>query len=229
VSQREEIEAAWGAVSSSVVRRDPVAAGAAIPAAVRAGLLQTAGPAALLALQWSPAGREAEALLEGLRDRGWPGDDVLIELLTAAAMGTHTGRAQLPVELEMLGDVLNDQRGGYLDLTTGTVWPAELVDDGQVEGLEPFEDADPELWLDVPGEGGRVAYRDMADFTAELTDERVRGALSAALEGKGAFRRFQDALNRHESYRVYWRVFSTERRCGRARAWLADQGYDAVP
>jgi len=103
----------------------------------------------------------------------------------------------------MLGDVLNDQRGGYLDLTTGTVWPAELVDDGQVEGLEPFEEADPELWLDVPGEGSRDAYRDMADFTAELTDERVRDDLSAALEGKGAFRRFQDALNRHEAYRVH--------------------------
>jgi hypothetical protein len=89
----------------------------------------------------------------------------------------------------MLGNVLIDQRGGYLDLSTGTVWPAELVDDGQVEGLEPFEEADPELWLDVPGEGRCDAYRDMADFTAELTDERVRGDLAAALEGKGAFRR----------------------------------------
>ena len=146
------IEAAWGAVSSSVVRRDPAAAGAAVRAAVREGLLQTAGPAALLALQSNPAGREAEALLDGLRGRDWTGDDVLIELLNAAATGTDTGRAQLPVEIEMLGDVLNDQRGGYLDRTTGTVWPAELVDDGQVEGLAPFEDADPQLWLDVPGE-----------------------------------------------------------------------------
>jgi len=79
------IEAAWGAVtSSSVVRRDPAAAGAAVRAAVREGLLQTAGPAALLALQSNPAGREAEALLDGLRGRDWTGDDVLIELLTAA-------------------------------------------------------------------------------------------------------------------------------------------------
>ena len=228
MNQRAVIDAAWGAVSSSVLRGDPAAAAATVPAAVHEGLLQTAGPAALLALQSSPAGREVEALLDGLRDRDCPGDDVLIELLNAAAAGTGTGRAQLQVELEMLGDVLNDQRGGYLDLTTGTVWPAELVDDGQVEGLEPFEEADPELWLDVPWEGSRDAYRDMADFTAELTDERVRGDLGAALEGKGAFRRFEDALNRHETYRVHWRVFSTERHSCRARAWLADQGYDAV-
>ena len=228
MNQRAVIDAAWGAVSSSVLRGDPAAAAATVPAAVHEGLLQTAGPAALLALQSSPAGREVEALLDGLRDRDCPGDDVLIELLNAAAAGTGTGRAQLQVELEMLGDVLNDQRGGYLDLTTGTVWPAELVDDGQVEGLEPFEEADPELWLDVPWEGSRDAYRDMADFTAELTDERVRDDLSAAMEGKGAFRRFQDALNRHETYRVHWRVFSTERHSCRARAWLADQGYDVV-
>jgi hypothetical protein len=143
--------------------------------------------------------------------------------------GTDTGLAKLQVELELLGDVLDAQRDGYLDLTTGTVLPAELVDDGQVEGLEPFEEADPELWLDVPGEGSRDANRDIADFTAKLTDERVRGDLAATLEGQGAFRRFQDALNRHETYRVHWRVFSTERRSGRARAWLADQGYDAVP
>jgi hypothetical protein len=50
-----------------------------------------------------------------------------------------------------------------------------------------------------------------------------------ALDGKGAFRRFQSALNRHEAYRVHWRVLSYERRTGRARAWLAAQGYDAIP
>ena len=85
------IEAAWSAVSSSVSRRDPVAAAAAVPAAVHEGLLQTAGPAALLALQSSPTGREAEALLDGLRGRDWSGDDVLIELLNAAAAGTTPG------------------------------------------------------------------------------------------------------------------------------------------
>ena len=229
VSQRAGIEAAWSAVTSSVSRRNPAAAAAAVPAAVGEGLLQTAGPAALLALQSVPAGREVEALLEGLRERDWPGDNVLIELLNAAMAGTDTGRGRLEVDLDMLGDVLNDQRGGYLDLRDGTVWPVELVEDGQVEDLDPFQEADPELWLDVPGEGSRDAYRDMADFIAELTDPRVRGDLAAALEGKGAFRRFQAALNRHDTYRVHWRVFSTWRRSGRAQAWLADQGYDAVP
>jgi hypothetical protein len=229
VSQRAVIEAAWTAVTVPVLRRDPAAASAAVPAAVREGLLQTAGPAAVLAAQSGTAGREVEALIAGLRYRDWPGDDVLIELLTAVMAGTVTGRVPLAVELHTLGDVLNDQRGGYIDLRAGTVWPAELVDDGQVDGLESFEESDQELWLDVPGEGSRDAYGDMVDFTAEITDTRARDDLAAALEGKGAFRRFQGALDRHETHRVHWRVYSTERRTGRARGWLADQGYDAIP
>jgi hypothetical protein len=72
----------------------------------------------------------------------------------------------------MLADVLNDQRGGYLDLTTGTVWPAELVDDGQVEGLEPFEEADPELWLECPG---RVAATLTATWRTHRRADRRAG------------------------------------------------------
>jgi hypothetical protein len=41
------------------------------------------------------------------------------------------------------------------------VWPVAVVEDGQVEGLEPFEEPDPHLWLDVEGEGSRAAYQDM--------------------------------------------------------------------
>jgi len=229
MSSRPRIEAAWSAVTSSVGRRDPGAAAAAIAPAVREGMLQIAGPAALLVVQASTPGPEIDTLIAALDDRAWSGDDVLGELITAVVQGGATGRRRLTVDLDMLADSLNQQDGGYLDLTTGTTWPLELVEMGQVDGLESFDDPDPELWLDVPGEGSHDAYGDMAEFTADLTDPRVRDDLAASIEGRGAFRRFQDALNRHEVYRVHWRVFSTERRTGRARAWLAEQGYDAVP
>lgn len=58
-----------------------------------------------------------------------------------------------------------------------------MVEDGQVEGLDPYEDPDPERWLYVPGEGSREPYRDMADFTAELTDPRVREDLASRARG----------------------------------------------
>lgn len=229
MSERDVIEAAWRAVTSSVARRDPAAAAAAVPAAVRVGLLQAAGEAALIALQLPSTDVDTEALIAALRARGWDGDDVLVALLTSVATTTSTGRAELRVDLDMLGDVLGDANGGYLDLATGTAWPFEIVEDGQVEGLDPHEDPDPALWLEVPGTGSHEAYRDMVDFATDIIDPPVKGDLMAALDGRGAFRRFQSALDRHERYRVHWRVFSAERTSGRARAWLAQEGYDALP
>ena len=54
--------------------------------------------------------------------------------------------------------------------------------------------------------------------------------LRAAIQGKGAFARFPKALDRHSQWRAAWRVFSSERRAGRTRAWLAAAtSYDAIP
>ena len=194
------------------------------------GLLQTAAAAAVVALA-EPAGVTAVApLIEALRARAWAGDAELVELLSALSTSSTTGRRGLQVDLDMLDDVLSNPEGGYLDLETGNVWPMSIVDDGQVEGLAGYgDDPDPQRWLDVVGEGSREAYQDMVDFTESVTEQATRDDLSAALDGRGAFRRVQTALDRHEQYRVHWRVLSTERRSGRARAWLAQQGYDAVP
>jgi hypothetical protein len=226
---RESIESAWRALITSAVRRDPVQAASAIPPGIQVGLLQTAAAAAIGALA-EPAGVAAVApLIEALRARSWPGDAELVELLSALSKRSTPGRRGLPVDLDMLDDVLSNPEGGYLDLETGNVWPMSIVDDGQVEGLDGYgDDPDPQRWLDVVGEGSREAYQDMVDFTESVTEQATRDDLSAALDGRGAFRRFQTALDRHEAYRVHWRVLSTERRAGRARAWLAEQGYDAT-
>lgn len=228
VTERALIEAAWGAVTSTQAKGDAAGAAKAVAGAVGVGLLQTAGPLALLARQRDVVEAEVavETLIAALSHRNWPGDAELIAQLTAAASGAGTGRQAIAVDLDQLADILGDQRGGYLDLSTGMTWPAELVEDGQVEDVDPEED--PERWLGVLGEGSRDGWRDMADFTDELTDPGVREDLRATLDGKGAFRRFQRALDRHDTYRVHWRVFSTERRTGRARVWLTDEGYEPV-
>ena len=162
-----------------------------------------------------------------LRDRSWPGDQVAVESLTSVLSGASTGRAGLVVDLDELGDVLSDERGGYLELATGEVWPASVVEDGDMEDLDPDE-LESDRWLYVPGDG-RDAWRDMASFADQVPDARARDDLQVAVDGKGAFRRFQAALDRHEANRVDWRVWSSERRMGRARAWLADEGYDPIP
>jgi hypothetical protein len=69
----------------------------------------------------------------------------------------------------------------------------------------------------------------MASFADQVPYARARDDLQVAVDGKGAFRRFQAAPDRHESHWVDWRVWSSERRMGRAREWMADEGYDPIP
>lgn len=107
---------------------------------------------------------------------------------------------------------MGDPRGGFLNLASGDAWPRDLVDDGQVESPDPDdEDPDPARWFDVMGEGSRPAYQDRVHLTAGLADTDARDDPERALHGRGAFRGFQAALDRHEQHRVHWRVLSTER------------------
>ena len=93
----------------------------------------------------------------------------------------------------------------------------------------PGPDDEPERWLELPFVDSRVAWQDMADFVDAVTDARAAFDLESAVHGSSAFSRFQRALDEHPDLRVHWRIHSSERHTGRARAWLDEAGYDAVP
>jgi hypothetical protein len=65
--------------------------------------------------------------------------------------------------------------------------------------------------------GSDGAYRDMADFVATITDD-MADRLGIALQGKGAFRRFRDVLDRWPAEVARWQASSDDRRSGRARS-----------
>ena len=90
------------------------------------------------------------------------------------------------------------------------------------EGDEGDEDLE---WIPVECAGSRDGYRDMQDFADTLPDPEQRDRLGIALDGRGAFRRFRDVLARVPEDQSRWSVVSDERRRGRARRWLARQGY----
>ena len=90
-------------------------------------------------------------------------------------------------------------------------------------------DDDPARWLGVRCEGSRDGFRDMELFVADLTDPDVADRLEASLHGRGAFRRFRDHLSRWPELLDLWYAFSDDRKRGRARAWLSDEGYAALP
>jgi hypothetical protein len=90
----------------------------------------------------------------------------------------------------------------------------------------PVEDE--QRWLWVTSEGSRAGYRDMERFIGSLDDLHVSEQLERALVGRGAFRRFKVRLARWPELSDQWYAFSEDRHRGRARAWLAAEGYTPV-
>ena len=191
------------------------------------GVLQQCGDALTAAASRSVPGalETATACTATLRERGWPGDEVLARQLDTAGGGAGSVLRPLPVDLEELSGLLEGDPawgGGRIDLDTGECRPALADTD------ESWDEDEPEgtkRWLHVPCEGSRDAYRDMEDFITTVDDQDLARYLGIAIQGPGAFRRFKDMLATSPAQlQRYW-LFSAERQHGRARAWLADQGY----
>ena len=207
----------------------------ALVALLRAGpwpghALQLIGDGLLAALAQNIGGaRElAERCVTDLRARDWEGDEDLADAL-AVRLGAGLARLlrSLPVELDELVDVLEGDAvagGGRIDLLTGEVWPAAVFEYG-IEGEEDEDLDDDGRWLWVVSEGSRAGYRDMELFVAGVAEPDLADRMARTLEGRGAFRRFRDELTRWPDLQDRWYVYSAERRRGRARAWLAAEGF----
>jgi hypothetical protein len=223
------------AVRSVLRRGDGVAALRLVQELGLEGPLQRVGELVLVALASDAAAAEpfARRCAAALHRRAAPGDRELADAIDVAR-GVPDGipdLTPLAADLEQLADLLDggaDGGGGRLDLTTGESWPEYSFDDAGL-GVLGDDDEDEGRWLDVDPHGSRYAYQDMVDFAATRTGERLRRRLESTLERRGAFRRFRDALFDWPEDREEWFAFSEDRRSGRARAWLADAGYRAVP
>ncbi|MDR7252783.1 hypothetical protein J2X46_001768 [Nocardioides sp. BE266] len=170
----------------------------------------------------------AHTLVTALRERGWAGDGELAEVLDAImGIGPSPMLRPLPVDLEDLSMILEGdpvQAGGRIDLNGGEVWPQSAIE--YVEELgEDDEDDDPGRWLWVHCEGSHYAYRDMERFIDDLDDPQFADLLARAISGRGAFRRFRDTLSERPVLMTRWYAFSSDRQRGRARSWLAAEGY----
>jgi hypothetical protein len=142
-------------------------------------------------------------------------------------------KRRIPVDWDGLETALTTNDGEssfYLDLRTGQVElagpsvdtdvgpPAEEIDAGVAAGhlilVEPL--------------GSRVEYGWMVEFAETVGDERLRGRLDVALEGRGAFRRFKHALMIFPGERERWFAFQAERLRAAAREWLAAHEIEAT-
>jgi hypothetical protein len=213
-------------------RTDPVALARLLFDELPADGLQHAGDAVLCA---SAAGPEpvletiASAVIVALRERGWVGDRELADAIEHTAGRGTSQLAPLIVELDELADALSEAEGseGFLDLRTGEVWTETVIE--AIHNADDFDVAVADQRIAVYGAGSREPYRDMEQFIATIDDPDLAGRLRDAIDGRGAFRRFPAVLEHAPEEFTRWHRYRDEARLGRARAWLAEHGYQAQP
>jgi hypothetical protein len=144
-----------------------------------------------------------------------------------AGEGARTIR-DVPVDWEALEDAFENNAPevhSYLHLGTGEVLRV-------VDGI-----ADPDMhtriaadsnYLRVDPVSSREQYRWMERFIQMLDDPDLRERLTAAIDGKGAFRRFKDVLMSYGTERERWFAFRSERLRVFMEAWLGAHALNAV-
>jgi len=135
----------------------------------------------------------------------------------------------VPVDWEALEDAFENNAPevhSYLHVVTGEVLRV-------VDGI-----ADPEMhariasdpsYMGVEPVSSREQYRWMERFIPMVEDSALREQLAAAIDGKGAFRRFKDVLMGHAAERERWFAFRSERLRVFMEAWLTAHGLRSVP
>lgn len=130
------------------------------------------------------------------------------------------------VDLDELAEALDDHSA---DISYGHSWwfdPATgklRLHSYDVDDETP-DDLDAAGLIYVEALPSWVGYGDMEDFIEQLGAGRARNILERAIDGRGAFRRFKDALFEFPQLRDRWFAFRDERARHHAVEWLTDRG-----
>lgn len=128
-------------------------------------------------------------------------------------------------EMQMAFEDRDGDGRWFLDATTGEV--IRLGDEDE-ELAEQIENDHADRYRTIPFQGSEVGYRDMTEFVATVSDNRLRGLLDVSLGGKGAFRRFKDVLQDSSDERERWFAFQKSCMERRIRRWLESEGLEGV-
>ena len=100
----------------------------------------------------------------------------------------------------------DDDFGEYQD------WEQDAIREA-VAVLENWGD-----YLELPDKEEVNDYRIMENFCYSLEDNKLRNKLCYTIDGKGAFRRFRDAINYH-GIESDWNAYKYDTLCGIVREW----------
>jgi hypothetical protein len=155
----------------------------------------------------------------------------------------------LPINLDELAEAIDLidslELHHFLDTQTGEIVSVsdEFYDEDADPDEESEEDADLPDWQepkrelartimkddagrfqDIPAVDRHESYRLMEEFIGTVQQDRPRDVLSRAIDGKGAFRRFKDALLDFPVLREQWFDFHAKRKREWAEEWLESIG-----
>jgi hypothetical protein len=144
-----------------------------------------------------------------------------------------TGGAQqlrdIPVDWEALEDAFENNAPevhSYLHLVSGEVL---RVVDGIADPEMHSRIASDTTYMRIEPVSSREQYRWMERFIPMVEEGELRDQLSAAIDGKGAFRRFKDVLMTYGTERERWFAFRSERLRVFMEAWLGAHGLAPTP
>ncbi len=140
---------------------------------------------------------------------------------------TTKAKRKLEISWEALEDAFENNAPevhSYLHLTSGEVL---RVVDGVADPAMHQRIAADASYLRVDPVSSREQYRWMERFIATVPDGELRSRLVAAIDGKGAFRRFKDVLMSFPADRERWFQFRTERLRSCMEAWLEAHDIEA--
>jgi hypothetical protein len=143
-------------------------------------------------------------------------------------VGQNKDELEVPVAWEALEDAFENNAPevhSYLHFDTGEV--IRIVD-GVADPSMHSRILSDSRYLRIDPVSSREQYRWMERFIVTVEDEELRRRLNVAIDGKGAFRRFKDALMSHPVDRERWFAFRSERLRSCMDSWLTAHGIHSV-
>ena len=132
----------------------------------------------------------------------------------------EAGFREVPVSWESLEDAFENNAPdvhSYMCIADGDV---RRIVDGVADPVMHRRIASDPNYLCVEPVSSREQYRWMERFIVTLEGEDARQRLTQAIDGKGAFRRFKDALVSYPEDRERWFAFRSDRLRVAMESWL---------
>jgi hypothetical protein len=126
---------------------------------------------------------------------------------------------------QLLTELAETEQAETLDATLEAIRSADIPQ-WEMDGVcaaAVVEWADDDRFLEIPRVSSGEGYEDMEAFIETVSDEHVQEILAVAIQGKGAFRRFKDTLERHPKECERWFEFLDARSIERVLNWLREE------